>query len=171
MFHIQILIDAVSQARPAICKSKENLVISEYMPKRLQHISLLLKWAFVAASIGLLVYYSEEVKGLLDKEQEYQRLHQDVVELQQLQQQGEEALRDGDVKEGERLLLVTVTLGTSDTAPYLLLADLYTEYRLYEEALEILDSYSGNDAEIEGKADELKELVAALEQSVFVPQE
>lgn len=147
------------------------MVISEYMPKRLQHIGLLLKGAFIVASVVLLVYYSEEMKGLQEQEREYQRLHQDVVELQQLQRRGEEALKDGDVREGESLLLAAITQGTSDTAPYLLLADLYTEYRLYGEALEILNSYGGNDAEIASKAEELKTMVAALEQSVFVPQE
>lgn len=171
MFHMQILFNAVPQARPEICGSRKNMVISEYMPKRLQHIGLLLKGALVGASIVLLVHYAEEMKGLREQESKYQRLHQDVVELRQLQRRGEEALRNGDVKEGERLLLAAVTQGTSDTAPYLLLADLYAEYRLYREALEILNSYGGNDAEIKEKAEELKTLVAALEQSVFVPQE
>ena len=147
------------------------MVISEYMPKRLQHISLLLKGAFIAASAVLLVHYSEEMRGLREQEREYQKLHQDVVELQQLQRRGEEALKDGDGKEGERLLLAAVTQGTSDTAPYLLLVDLYTEYRLYGEALEILDIYGGNDAEIAERAEELRIMMADLEQSVFVPQE
>ena len=141
------------------------------MPKRVQRLSLLLKGAFIAASVVLLIHYAEEMKGLQEQEREYQRLHQDVVELRQLQRRGEEALKDGDVKEGESLLLAAVTQGTSDTAPYLLLADLYTEYRLYGEALEILDIYGGNDVEIAEKAEELRTMVADLEQSVFVPQE
>ena len=147
------------------------MVISEYMPKRLQRIGLLLKGAFIAASAVLLVHYSEEMKRLQEQEREYQKLHQDVVELQQLQRRGEEALKDGDVVEGESLLLAAITQGTSDTAPYLLLADLYTEYRLYGEALEILDLYGGNDAGIAGKVEELKKIVSNMERSVFVSQE
>lgn len=146
------------------------MIISEYMPKRLQRAGLLLKGILVTVAAALLVYYTKELEGLREQEREYQGLRQEVAELRQLLRRGEEALKAGDVREGEGFLLAAVARGTSDTAPYLLLADLYTEYRLYGEALEILDSYGENDAEIAGRAEELRAMISGLEQSVFVQE-
>ena len=112
------------------------MVISEYMPKRLQRVGRLLRGGFVAVSAVLAIHCARETGRLQSQESEYQRLRQEVMELRQLQKQGEEALRGGDFMEGESLLLAAIAQRTSDPEPYLLLADLYTEQRLYEEALE-----------------------------------
>lgn len=147
------------------------MVISEYMPKRLQRVGRLLRGGFVAVSAVLAIHCARETGRLQSRESEYQRLRQEVMELRQLQKQGEEALRGGDLMEGESLLLAAIAQRTSDPEPYLLLADLYTEQRLYEEALEILDAYGGNNAAIDAKTEELKGMVDALERSAFAPQE
>lgn len=146
------------------------MVVTEYMPKNLQHSCLLLKIFLVLVSISLSVGFLSRTEQLREQERGYLQLQQELQELEQLLQRGKEALDTGSDAEAERDLLTLIEHRAADPEPYLLLADLYVKHRLYEDAMETLAAYGGEDPEIARKEEELRTMVTELEQSIFVRQ-
>lgn len=147
----------------------EKLEIVEYMPRPVRRLELLLKCCLLLAAGGIVLGFYVRLNNMLG---EWRKLdsHRQIYEAYEaLLTQGERYLDEGSYEESETCYRKAVTLLPDRQEPYLKLSGLYELTKQYEQAMEVLEAYGGQDAsgEISSAILQLKDKMQLLEESVF----
>lgn len=150
-----------------------KLTVAEAVSKGVFRLFRILRGVMVLGCGIFVLLFVQKEKGILEEYQEIRTYLDRMEEYGHILEQAKECYAGGKLAESEKLYQMIFSEHLSDPEPYLGLADIYCDSKLYEKAVEVLEAFPKGieNQEISRRLQEIKDRIRILEQSLFGPVE
>lgn len=144
-----------------------ELRISEYVPGTVIWTKRLCKCFLVGCMAAVVLLFGMELTAVNALRTRCIQVEEKGKRYESLVAEGDKSCGEGDMRLGEQYYLTALSINPVKPDPYLKLARIYRDYRYYDLALQLLQSYPGGNGQVSAMAEEIRGEIARLEVSVL----